>query len=107
MVLTWKITSLDTIKSQNSLSDIVYNIGWKLIGSKSGFTYEKTGQAVHLSTPESSSFVAYNSLTESQVVTWLKAFLGSTEVTAIETEVTTEVDALIDANTESNKALPW
>ena len=39
MTLTWTITSLDTIKSQNSLSDIVYNIGWKLTGTDSGVSY--------------------------------------------------------------------
>lgn len=107
MTLTWTITSLDTIKSQNSLSDIVYNIGWKLTGTSNGFTYVKTGKALHLAPPESSSFVAYNSLVESNVIEWLKSHLGSTQVTAIENEVNTEVTSLINSNTEENKTLPF
>ena len=107
MTLTWTITSLDTIKSENSLSDIVYNIGWKLTGSDGGFSYVKTGKAIHLASPESSSFTAYNSLTESDVIGWLKSHLGSTEVTAIEDEVTAEITSLKDSNSEENKTLPW
>ena len=107
MTLTWTITSLDTIKSENSLSDIVYNIGWKLTGTDSGFSYIKTGKAIHLASPESESFTAYASLTESVVIGWLKSHLGSTEVTAIEDEVTAEVTSLKNSNTEDNKALPW
>ena len=107
MTLTWTITSLDTIKSENSLSDIVYNIGWKLTGSDGGFSYVKTGKAFHLSSPESGSFTAYNSLTESTVIGWLKSHLGSTKVTEIETEVSDEVTLLKDSNTEDDKAFPW
>tara|TARA_Y200000002_G_C22500663_1_gene587005 strand:- start:220 stop:543 length:324 start_codon:yes stop_codon:yes gene_type:complete len=107
MTLTWAITSLDTIKSENSLSDIVYNIGWKLTGTDSGFSYVKTGKAIHLASPESSSFTAYNSLVESDVISWLKAHLGSTEVTAIETVVSNEVALLVNSNSEENKTLPW
>jgi hypothetical protein len=107
MTLTWTIKSLDTIKSENSLSDIVYNIGWKLTGTDSGFSYIKTGKAIHLALPESSSFTAYNSLVESDVIAWLKAHLGSTQVTAIENEVTAEVTSLINSNSENNKTLPW
>jgi hypothetical protein len=107
MTLTWTITSLDTIKSQSSLSDIVYNIGWKLTGTDSGFSYVKTGKVFHLASPESESFTAYDSLTESVVIGWLKSHLGSTKVTAIEDEVTAEVTSLINSNAEENKTLPW
>ena len=83
------------------------NIGWKLTGTSNGFTYIKTGKALHLAPPESSSFVAYNSLVESNVIEWLKSHLGSTQVTAIENEVNTEVTSLINSNTEENKTLPF
>lgn len=107
MNFTWAITSIDTIKSENSLSDIVYNVGWKLTGTKSGFSTIKTDTCWHLASPNSESFTAYNSLSEATVIGWVKSHLGSTEVTAIETEVTNMVDALIASNNETNKSLPW
>ena len=107
MTLTWTITSLDTIKTDSGNKEVVRNIGWKLTGTDSGLSYIKNGKATSISLP-SGSFIEYNSLTESVVIGWLKSHLGSTEVTAIETEVTEEVNSLIySIEVEENKTLPW
>ena len=107
MNLTWTITSLDIIKADSGSKEIVRNIGWKLTGTDSELSYIKNGKATDLALP-SGSFIEYNSLTESVVIEWLKSHLGSAQVTAIETEVTEEVNSLLySIDVEENKTLPW
>ena len=106
MTLTWTITSLDIIKTDIDNRQIVRNIGWKLTGTDSGASYSVNGKATDLALP-SGTYTEYASLTESDVIGWLKSHLGSTEVTAIEDEVTAEVTSLKNSNAEDNKALPW
>ena len=107
MTLTWAITSLDIIKTDIDNRQIVRNIGWKLTGTDSGVSYTENGKATNLALP-SGTYTEYDSLTESDVIGWLKSHLGSSEVTFIENKVTEEVNSLLySIEVEENKTLPW
>ena len=107
MTLTWAITSLDIIKTDIDNRQIVRNIGWKLTGTDSGVSYITTGKATNLALP-SGTYTEYASLTESDVIGWLKSHLGSSEVTLIENKVTEEVNSLLySVEVEENSTLPW
>ena len=107
MTLTWAITSLDIIKTDIDNRQIVRNIAWKLTGTDSGVSYTENGKATNLALP-SGTYTESASLTESDVIGWLKSHLGSSEVTFIENKVTEEVNSLLySIEVEENKTLPW
>lgn len=104
---TWSITSIDTIKTENGLTDIVYNVGWKLSGTSGSITESQEGKCIHLSSPDSESFISYSSLTESVVIGWVKSILGSERVTSIENSVVNRINEIDSYVGEENKHLPW
>ena len=104
---TWSITSIDTIKTQNGLTDIVYNVRWKLSGTSGSVTESEEGQCVHLPSPDSESFINYSSLSENVVIEWVKSILGTEKVASIENSVVSRVEEVFNSPSEENKPLPW
>ena len=102
---TWEINETAMISdiSDGFISTIVYRVkGMDGSNEKA----RATGQIV-LTKPESlpSEFIAFNSVTKAKSLEWVKAALGSTEVTAIENGLKAQID-LINTPTEKVGA-PW
>ena len=84
-MITWKIEKLTTI-SNDTHSDIVRNAEFHIKYEKDGKFAETRGNK-DLSY-NADSFTAYNEITESQAVTWVKNVLGTAKVTVLEKLVT-------------------
>ena len=108
MAVTWSVVSLDSTKTVGSLSDVVTTVHWTASDSETVGSDTYTGSsygAVNLAEADSSSFIAYGSITESDAITWAKAALGADEVTAIETKIAGQ---LTEAKTPTVTAgVPW
>ena len=90
MAVTWGIAALDATKTVGSLSDVVTTVHWTASdadGDHSGYAYGSVG----LAEADSSSFTAYADITKDNAITWAKAALGSSEVTAIETKIAAQI----------------
>ena len=108
MAVTWDILALDATKTVGSLSDVVTHIHWRATDS------ETVGSVVHngkrydclaLAEPDSSSFTAYSDITKDNAIAWVKAQLGSDEVTAIETSIAAQITESKTPTTTSG--VPW
>ena len=97
MAVTWDIVSLDSTKTVGSLSDVIQTAHW--VASETEITEDGLNQIIHegiqygsigLLAADSSSFIAYGSVTKANVIEWVKAILGNEEVTKIEENVTAQ-----------------
>lgn len=105
----WTINKLDVRPTQDSLSDVVYNIHWVYTATSDqvdsyGDAY--TAQAIGTSSvvaPDPDNFTAFANLTQSQVEGWLTTD-GSLE------NIRDHVDSMIEEKitpTSEAKNVPW
>ena len=100
----WKIPELH----RNTSDGYVYNANWYVEAWDGDDSATKFGD-IKLPKP-SSGMIAYDSLTESQVVTWVKDKLGTSKVNEIETNLQAEIDNFKSQKinvTEGDVGLPW
>ena len=104
MAVTWDVVALDAIKTVGSLSDVVTNVHWTASdsdGEHSGSSYG----SVELAAADSGSFTAYKDITKDNAIAWVKAALGSDEVTAIETSIAAQITESKTPTVSSG--VPW
>ncbi len=109
MTYSWTIISFETRDVVNdaaaSLADAVVSVKWKRDGVDSGgATGSVLGYTVLAaeSTAEG-DFVAFSSLTESQVVNWIESAIGSDKLA----EYNTAIQAKINKQGGKKKSPPW
>ena len=108
MAVTWNVVSLDSTKTVGSLSDVVTAVHWTATDSETVGEDTYTGSSygsVALAEPDSSSFTAYGSITESNAIAWAKDAIETDEVTKIETGI---ADQITEAKTPTTTSgVPW
>lgn len=76
---TWKFPAIDVYRQQESYTDVVYNVHWRLAGTDQSGSYsaEVYGvQSVAPYNPDSGSFIPYENLTEATVTDWVLNSMG-------------------------------
>jgi len=110
---TWGIVAMDSAPTEGSLSDVVKTIHWNCTGTEtvgsgdSAVTYTSYSYGcVGLAAADSSSFIAFDSITKANAIAWAQAELGTDGVTSIETGLE---DKITEQKTPSieTKTLPW
>lgn len=94
MAATWKVESLTSTNTVGSLSDVVTTVHYRVFDSETVGSEEYKGVvygASALAEPDSSSFIDYESITESQALTWAKAVLTSDEIASKELGVALQI----------------
>ena len=90
MAVTWNVVSLDATKTVGSLSDVVTTVHWTASDADGDHTGSSYG-SVELADADSKSFTAYKDITKDNPIAWVKAALGSDEVTAIQTSIAAQI----------------
>ena len=93
---TWKINHLDTALSENGLEKVVKSCRWSLDATDGGdtpVTVSTYGYVNFASPADASAFVAYDSLTEQQVLDWVWAS-DSFDKALIEKSMDDQIDAI-------------
>jgi hypothetical protein len=105
----WTINKLDVRPTQDSLSDVVYNIHWTYTATSdktdpdgNAYTAEAIGTSI-VGEPDPESFTDFDNLTKSQVEEWLNAD-GS--LANIGDHVDFMIEEKINPPTEA-KDVPW
>ena len=107
MKFTWKIKQLNVIPSKGQHTDVVHSIAWEGTGTDGDDSSSASG-ALSVNTDNFANFVAYENLTEEQVLSWVFAALGQEGKTKAESQVQTVIEAKKSAITIVPKAsLPW
>ena len=104
MAVTWNISSLNTTKTVGGLSDVVTAVHWTasdVDGEHTGYTYG----SIELADADSSSFTAYADITKENAIAWVKAALGSDQVTAIETSIAAQITE--SKTPTKTSGVPW
>ena len=71
---TWKINAVDCYTSKDGLENVAYNVHWTLIATNGEHTAYSIG--VHsIGSPNPDNFVAFEDLTEENVIGWIVAAL--------------------------------
>jgi len=107
---SWTINALDTYPSVDSLSDVVYNIHWGLTATSdqtdsdgNPYTASAIGTQT-ISEADSSSFTAFDDLTQSTVESWLEA--SDLEIADIKAGLDSQITEKITPSSVT-KATPW
>ena len=92
MAIEWKIRN--TEYNNNSDKGIIH-VSWRCTNSEvvSGVTHsgEVLGGESYTPDPSDSNYIAYESVTEANVIDWVKTTLGTDEVTRIENKVDSQI----------------
>ena len=97
---TWSINepNVKSDKSDGFIKELVYRVDG--VDDTTNTKYRSTG-SVQFTKPSSlpSDFIAFESVTKDNAITWVKAALGSDQVTATEANIATQI-GLIDTPVE-------
>jgi len=106
----WTINKLDVRPTQDSLSNVVYNIHWGYTATSDqtdadGNAYSATNIGVQIvSTPDPSNFTAFESLTQADVEGWLEA--SDLDVAGLKASLDLQIEKLITPDSVALDA-PW
>jgi len=109
MSLTWIVHCVDKVNTEGDLNDVCKKIGWVAMKKHQSNNQNafKTGVTT-LNSANSDSYTAFSDLTESQCITWVKNILGTSEVTAIENEISASLTEQDNGTvTRLNRNFPW
>lgn len=116
-VFTWKILNMEAIMSYNDLTDVVRTVYWQVEGHDDDNKYGRHWgiQQLNVDDIDSASFTNYSSLTEAQVLAWVKAALNAENppqedgdpvfTTVLENEVQAQMDSEIIGSRRTGT--PW
>lgn len=106
---SWRINALDTYPTQDSLTDVVYNIHWGLVAtsdqlddSGNAYTTSSIGTQV-VAAPDADAFTSFGDLTQEIVEGWLEA--SDLDVDAIKASLDAQIAEKITP-TSVTKYLP-
>ena len=100
---SWEVNTMDRELSDGFVNKVIYRVK----GLDDGTEKARATGEVTFTKPSSlpSDFKAYDSLSESDCLTWVKDTLGADQVTAIETNLTNEINLINTPTTGTGK--PW
>lgn len=88
MAVIWNITNVEY--NTNSDKGVVH-AAWKASETDGDHTGTVSGMESYTPDASAAGYTAYDSLTEANIVAWVKATLGSSEVTAVEAKVAAQI----------------
>lgn len=107
---TWTINKLDVRPTQDSLSNVVYNIHWGYTATSDqtdadGNAYSATNIGTQTVTaPDPAAFTAFESLTQTDVEGWLEN--SSLDLTSLKNSLDKQIEKLITPESVALDA-PW
>lgn len=107
---SWTINALDTYPSQDSLTDVVYNVHWTLTCTSTqtdsdGVAYSATSIGTQtVSAPDSDNFTEFDDLTQEDVEGWLES--SDLDIQQIKSSLDSSISEKITPTSET-KDVPW
>ena len=97
----WNCRTVDCYPTDQSYTDVVYNVHWIVTGTSDtldpdGNAYTATSIGTQtISTDDITDFTPFADLTNADVVAWTKEAMGADQVTALETNIQSQIDSEI------------
>jgi hypothetical protein len=87
---TFKINAVDCYTSKDGLEKVAYNVHWSYFGTDGTYTASMIG-VQSVGEPDPENFVAFEELTEEQVVEWISAAM---DVEQMQTNLDSQIENL-------------
>lgn len=91
----WSVQRMVSYPEKYGYSDVVFNINWSCNATDGDHSSTNFGNTI-VEFDQSKPFTEYSSLTESQVIGWVKEALGDDEISSIENFLANEINKLIN-----------
>ena len=101
----WIIMSLECKPAEGDLTNVVQTVHWTVNGTDGTYAGSAYG-AVGVPVADPVTFTPYESLTEDEIVGWVKTVLGEETVTAYEANVANQITAQVTPPIVK-PPLPW
>jgi hypothetical protein len=100
-MITYNLTiqSLEVLPTINGLNDVVDTVHWKYFAKDNSIIEDVYG-SIKLSSPEISSFIAYDNITEENIKEWVENNLDLEYYKQI-------LNKKINKSKEQKKSVPW
>jgi hypothetical protein len=96
MLYSWDCRTVDTYPTQGELTDVVYNVHWRLTGAEGEHSATVIGtQSLTAENIQPEGFIPFESLTHEQVIAWVEESMGEDRVAELKASVDSQVAALI------------
>ena len=102
---TWKILKLDTIASLNGQSNVVNNVHLS-VSATDGINIVSIEGNKSIPFNASNTFISYNNLTESTVISWVQSLMTDFEKAELQRLLDIKI-ANLSATLSTNNTLPW
>ncbi|CAB4162834.1 hypothetical protein UFOVP787_138 [uncultured Caudovirales phage] len=90
IIYTWGVDQMICYPTYESQTDVVNNVAWRVDATDG--TYNATSYStVDVIYVAGSSYTPYNSLTQDQVVGWVRAVIGPEQIAKIEADLATQI----------------
>ena len=93
-VYSWDCRTVDTYPTHSELSDVVYNVHWRLTGTDESSEVSATiigTQNISLETLDSSSFVTFEDLTHEDIIGWIALEMGEERIEELKVSVDSQI----------------
>jgi hypothetical protein len=113
---TWTIEGVTVLTNLFELQNVIRTINWKLTVQNDGGNSTPpqivyVNGSVTLALPEQTTFVPYETLTEEQMISWVKEELGSKAIAHERQAEDHVLSTLVSSSPETmvieSKSLPW
>jgi len=108
MTIIWKVVKLESVSSENNLSNVCKKVSWvaseEYSDSFPDYNAFVLGETL-LNDAKSDSFTPFESITEDNCMNWVKTQIGTTEVSNIENNIANQVNKQKNGNTKLT--MPW
>lgn len=102
---TWTISQLDAYPQYEGKVDVVFTAHWRLTGTDGEYTGSVYG-SIGLTLDPDAPFTPYASLTQDQVIGWVKDAMGEEQVASYEANVAQQIADQINPPVVT-PVLPW
>jgi hypothetical protein len=95
---TWDCNTVDVYPSYDDLTDVVYNVHWRLTGTDSTDAYSATvigTEMLSVETIQPEGFIPVADLTNAQVTAWVEEQMGAERVAELKASVDSQISNLI------------
>lgn len=99
---SWNCKTVDVYPTQDSLSNVVYNVHWRLTGTKDEKSATSIGtEAISSDNIDPDTFVAFDDLTNTIITGWVESSMGTERVQEIKDSINAQLQELITPTTET------
>ena len=95
---TWDCNTVDVYPTYDELTDVVYNVHWRLTGTDATDTYSATvigTEMLSIETIQPEGFIPVADLTNAQVTSWVEEQMGADRVAELKASVDSQIASLI------------